>query len=271
MTFRVGSVMTMKLGRLGGVVAVLGALMCLGGQAHAADTLVDGYAGGMNFYPGGGDVIGDAATFDIFDLVASRANPNELTIKIDTNFADAPGSAAALSTGYGSLFITPGADAWHPTGVAPYPTDVYSPGEWTYAFTIPADPGSSSGAGALYATADGTVVLSNVNGDDVSYPNPGNNNYYFRQDQAVQFTAGPSATPLALGTWSVSPGALTFTINDGGLLGDDFAVSWAETCANDVIQGQISGAPEPASWSLMLLAVGLTGETLRRRRRQRLA
>ena len=65
MAFRVGSVMTMKLGRVGGVVAVLGALMCLGGQAHAADTLVDGYAGGMNFYPGGGDVIGDAATFDI--------------------------------------------------------------------------------------------------------------------------------------------------------------------------------------------------------------
>ena len=49
------------------------------------------------------------------------------------------------------------------------------------------------------------------------------------------------------------------------------AAMWAETCANDVIQGQISGAPEPASWALMMFAVGLIGQILRRRPRSALA
>ncbi len=257
--------------RLFGVGCALGALVCLSGQAHAADTLVDNYYGGSNFYPGGGDVIGEAKTFDIFDLVASRPNPDELIIRIDTNYAGVPGSSAALGTGYGALFFTPGADAWKPTGVAPYPTDTYKPGEWSYAFTIPAAPSAASGTGSLFDTADGAVVLSNVYGDPISYPNPGNNGYYFRQDQAVQFTPGAGAVSLAGGTWSISPGAVTFTIVDNGLLGDDFAVSWAETCANDVIQGQISGAPEPASWALMMFAVGLIGQIMRRRPRPALA
>ncbi len=263
-----GSIMSFRsFSGVRGLACAAAALVCLGGQAHAADTLVDNYAGGMNFYPGGGDVIGEASTFNISDLIASRPNPDELVIQIDTNFAGAPGTAAALGTGYGALFFTPGAHAWNPTGVAPYPTDTYTPGEWSYAFTIPAVPGSASGTGALYATGSGQVVLSNTYGDPTSYPNPGNNGYYFRQGQAVQFTPDASASALALGTWSVAPGSLTFTIDDNGLLGDDFAISWAETCANDVIQGQISGAPEPATWALLLLAVGLVGQALRRRSR----
>jgi len=32
---------------------------------------------------------------------------------------------------------------------------------------------------------------------------------------------------------------ITFTIPDGGLLGDSFALAWAMTCANDVIQGPV--------------------------------
>jgi hypothetical protein len=59
-------------------------------------------------------------------------------IVINTAYA---GAAGTDGTGYGALFITPGANAWHPNGSGPnYATDVYVPGEWQYAFTIPQVP-----------------------------------------------------------------------------------------------------------------------------------
>ena len=105
--------------------------------------------------------------------------------------------------------------------------------------------------------------MSNADGDPITYPSAGNNGYYFRQGQAVGFDPDADAVQLATGTWSEQPGSLTFTINDGGLVGDDFAISWAETCANDVIQGQVSSAPEPTEWTLLMLGVGGLGLRLR--------
>jgi hypothetical protein len=56
-------------------------------------------------------------------------------------------------------------------------------------------------------------------------------------------------------------------------LGNDFALSWAMTCANDVIQGQVdlpitthTDVPEPATWSMLLAGLLFAGVTRVRRR-----
>lgn len=235
--------------------------------AHAgAVTVQDNYYGGLNTY-NGADVIG-ASVFDIKDAVFQRigAGGNTLKVTIDTNYAGAPGTPAAETTGYGALFLTPGANAWNPVGPAPYSNDVYTPGEWAYALTMPMAPSVASGSASLYAVNSGTVVMSNVSGDPITYPFAGNPGYYFRQGQAVQFTPGQNANPLVTGGWQVNPGQLVFTINDNHLLGDNFAFSWAMTCGNDVIQGQVAGIPEPATWTIMIMGFGGIGAVLRRRR-----
>jgi hypothetical protein len=128
-----------------------------------------------------------------------------------------------------AVFITPSGDAWHSNESLPnYAADVYAPGQWTYAFFIPSKLSDSFGSGALYDTANGTVQLVNVNG----LPNP--SNWIFRDGQAVQFIPNQSAPPAG-GSWSLGVGTLTFDINDNGLLGDSFALSWAMTCGNDAI------------------------------------
>lgn len=250
-----------------GLAAVLALALALGASAaHASVTVLDNYYGGLNSY-NGADVIG-TAVFDVKDAVFQRigVGGNTLQVIIDTNYAGAPGTPDAETTGYGALFITPGMNAWNPVGPAPYSTDVYVPGEWAYALTVPMAPSTTSGSASLYAVSDGSVVMSNVLGDPITAPFGGNNGYYFRQGQAVQFTPGGSAVSLASGSWGVNPGQLVFTINDNHLLGDNFAFSWAMTCGNDVIQGQVAGVPEPATWALSIIGFAGTGAMLRRRR-----
>jgi hypothetical protein len=70
-----------------------------------------------------------------------------------------------------------------------------------------------------------------------------------------------------------------FSINDNGLLGNDFALSWAMSCANDVIQGIVnipssysgfsgSQTPLPAALPLFAGGLGLLGYLGRRRQRR---
>ena len=87
--------------------------------------------------------------------------------------------------------------------------------------------------------------MSNVNGDPVTNPHTGNNGFYFREGQAVQFDPGNGVNPVATGTWAVNAtsgsteGSIVFSIVDNGLLGNSFALLWAMTCANDVLQGEV--------------------------------
>ena len=254
-------------------------------------TLIDEYYGGANYYNNGGvtndaappsqaDVIGPTDVFDIISAEVERVGTggNTLQVTINTNYAGVPGTSAADGTGYGALFITPG--AWNPTGTGPhYSTDVYVDGEWKYAFTVPENPGpATSGTGGLYDTSKGQVVLSNVGGNPISYPNPGSPPYYFRQGQAVQYIPDPNISPLGTGTWSVDSAlhTLTFSIVDNNLLGNNFAVAWAMTCANDVIQGSVNlpdetqrltPTPLPAALPLFVSGGGLMAWLGRRKRR----
>ncbi len=149
---------------------------------------------------------------------------------------------------------------------APYATDVYHSGEWTYAFALPQLPSGNSGTANLYKTIDGTVQLANVDGNTVSWPTNPNSPWIFRDGQAVQFTPDQNAPAAATGSWSIGPGTITMDITDNGLFSDGFALSWAMTCANDVIQGQVAAVPEPSTWAMLLIGFAGLGFAGHRRR-----
>jgi hypothetical protein len=248
------------------LAAVIGAFFVGTRPAEAAVTLVDTYWGGRD-YLNYGDSIG-GGVFNIDSAVISRTGAGGSTLKVVINTAYA-GNAGTQGTGYGALFLTPGINAWQPTGSHPqYATDVYTPGEWAYAFTMPRTPGNVTGAGKLYAVQESRVIMSNSNGNTVSYPQPGNNGHIFREGQAVRYNGSGQAS-VAGGSWTVDASAhtITFLINDNGMLGGSFAMSWAMDCANDVIQGQVSGVPEPSTWAMMMIGfAGLSLVSARRRR-----
>jgi hypothetical protein len=289
-----------------GGVLVGFSVLALGFPASAAPfNLPDNYYGGLNTYnnnpPTTGDVIGDS-TFYITSADVSRAG-DTLSIVINTNFAGAPGTSPADGTGYGSLFLSPG--TWTPSGTSPYPTDKYTANEWQYAVTIPQNPGSGSigttssglyaiGGGATanlypantsvvqsYTTANGTVVMSNVNGDPVTYPGTAQPGYYFREGQAVRYTPGNGPIASTSATWAVNAllNTITFTIVDPtNIFGNSFALAWAMTCANDVIQGQVtlspghgesfSPTPLPAAFPLFAGGLGMIALLSRKRKKQ---
>ena len=176
---------------------------------------------------------------------------------------------------------------------------MYTPGEWTSAFVL-----GPSGQGTLYSTGTnpqaqvysggsnpgnvvssdktntGSIVMSNVNGNPITYPYGGNPGWFFRQGQAVLFepqgaptigdpgTSSWSEVDSVVGTSMTEPGVLTFLITDNFGLGDSFALSWAETCANGIIQGVVNLTPTPIPAALPLFAGGLSllGFLVRRRR-----
>lgn len=266
---------SLRISVYAGALAVLTAFASV--PARASYILQDTYYGGVDTWHYPSDVIGNPNVFGISSATIDRINNgNTLQITINTNYAGKPGTAAADTTGYGALFITPGTNAWTPQGTGPgYYTDTYQPGDWKYAASIPLDPNSNSGAGALYLTSGGSIVMSHVGSHYQTYPLDPSSPYYFRANQAVQFTPGRTQTAVAgtTETWSIGVGTITFSIDDNGLLGNDFALSWAMTCANDVIQGQVdlpitthTNVPEPATWSMLLAGLLFAGVTRVRRR-----
>ena len=148
-----------------------------------------------------------------------------------------------------------------------------------------------------YSTSNGKIIMSNVLADPVTVPNGGHTYYWFRQGQAVQYLPNdPSAVTSYNGnqtsvSWFVTPtifnsdgtvsagneGSITYTITDYGMLGDTFGLSWAMTCANDVVQGLITPSgtttetPLPSSVLLMSTVVGVGGFIGRWRKRRRAA
>lgn len=298
----------MRIFKSGTIAFAVAGLLSTGALADTTVTIQDQYFGGLDTYSGSGPHItgtvspaqysGDSIGNGIFNISQASftrsTDGNTLTVVITTAFAGYARTDAG--TAYGALFITPGKNIWSPQGTdsPTYATDTYQNGDWKYALTL--DPLTTSGnksglTTGLYETGGGalnsltpgkgTIVSSNVNGDAITAPLAGNPGYYFRANQAVQFT--PDGAPLHSGTVSVHTwqngdpgpagyGTITFTINDHDLLGYDFAFSWAMTCANDVIQGQVDippftrGVPEPSTWAMMILGFAGVGFMAYRRR-----
>jgi hypothetical protein len=279
-----------------GLLASVAAIGVQSSARAATATLTDNYYGGLNTY-NNADVIG-TSDFDIASATVGLTTTN-LTVTINTNYA---GQSGLDNTTYGSLFIGSSA-TWtsdHASQTPPYPNDQYTPGEWTYAVVANGTTtGSTDGLYAVgsgaetpnnypgynvpvsYTTSNGsTVVMSNVNGDPITYPNAGNPGWYFRQGQAVAFN--PSGLALSSGLLSIANGtSVTYSLNiDTALynsLKNGFALSWAMTCANDVIQGVVNfpggnGGPNPtplpAALSLFAGGLGLLGFVGSRRRKR---
>jgi hypothetical protein len=264
----------------------------------AANTI---YYGANNTY-NGQDVIG-TSTFNILSAVVTRTglNNNTLNIRINTNFAGAPAAGTSDGTTYGSLFLNP--VFWHVTGTAAdhYSADNFVSGNqnWAYAVTTPS---TGSGASSLYATGlaasgasgavvhnylatstpqyyttgDGSIYMSNVSGDPITYPGLGNPGFYFRQGQAVVFNPNNSDPALRSVTITMGNGSyIDYSIVDNGLLGNTFALAWDMTCANDVIQGLVTlgstdlqGTPLPAALPLFAGGLGVIGLLAGRRKRK---
>ena len=271
-------------------------------------TLTDNYYGAADSYNATPqDVIANTGdhTFDITNAVVTRTgvNNNTLDIRIYTNFAGAPAAGTSDGTTYGSLFLNP--VFWNVTGSSlnHYSSDNFVAGNknWEYAVTTPSTgsgtsnlyatglaftgasgagtPTDSHGVPQYYTTADGTIYMSNVNGNPLSAPATGNPGFYFRQGQAVVFNAFNSDPALGPVTITMVNGSyINYSIVDGGLLGNTFALAWDMTCANDVIQGLVTltstdlqGTPLPAALPLFAGGLGVIGMLARRRKQKNAA
>src|SRR5665213_1789355 len=161
--------MRIRVGMLALSSLLAGVTVVSYGSPARSITLTDTYYGGTNTYPGSGDVIsspGDS-TFNVDSADVTR-NGDKLDITIHTMYAGAPGTDG---TGYGSLFLTPGPDAYHPSGGGGpnFPNDTYNPGtigqpgQFQYVFTMPQFPASgsiSATPGALFSV--GNFVQANA-------------------------------------------------------------------------------------------------------------
>ena len=247
-----------RRGRLGPATFAAAAMMALSLPAKAT-TITDTYTGSDDTIPGHGtnqdaEVIGAVSDFGITSVDINYVGA-DLQIIINTFYA---GKSGLDGTTYGSLFLTPGGSG---------PSNAYAANpasQWLYAATI--GPNGSSG---LYKTSDGTISQSQDLTDS--------NHWYFRTGQPVVFNPGQNAEDYAPGsTWSIGTDTITFLLKDGGLLGSDFALSWAMTCANDVVWLQFAGPqreppppiPLPAAFPLFAFAVGGAGLAGRWRRRR---
>ena len=263
------------------------------------------YYGATNTY-NGADVIG-TSTFNIIDAVITRTGSgvgSSLNIIINTNFAGAPAAGTSDGTTYGSLFLNP--LVWSANNAnTNNTTDSFVLGNrnWAYAVTTPSTGSGASGLYATglaasgasgvgiatnfdgvpqsYATTGGQIILSNVSGNPITYPNLNNPGWYFRQGQAVQYKpTTPSQTVNFNGATSatvttVAGSSIDYVIVDNGLLGNTFALAWDMTCANDVIQGLVTlgnndllPSPLPAALPLFAGGLGFIGLLAGRRKRK---
>lgn len=152
-----------------------------------------------------------------------------------------------------------------------YLGDVYQTGDWSYAVkmtgTSTTKNGITTGTVALYkvlssavvtAGTAGGIVLSNVSGCAMNYSS--SNGCYYRAGEAVQYDPVNGQTAISTGTYTINADqSITYNFNDNDLLGNNFAISWAMTCANDIIQGRVS-LPEPGGLALLTFGfLGLAG------------
>lgn len=260
--------------------AIASLALTTGGVANAgafADTITDNYWGsdahGLN------DVIGDANVYDINSAKITRVN-DVLTITINTKFAGKAKSDlwaykennVAKGIGYGDVFLS---DTWNPVGTASdhYAADNASNSTiWDYGFSLDDRWNNNGGSFTLYKLKGATNALNTKNSE--SYINCTNNCIYRNGQEVAVNTAANNLANVSntgkTGSWTVVNGqSLQFTINVSGTdlaTFSSLAMHWGETCQNDVIEGVVRLTPLPGT--LPLLALGLAGLAVMRRRRQ---
>ena len=185
--------------------------------------------------------------------------------------------------GYGDLFL---AGSWTPYGDQPYGSDdTYTGTAWTYGFALDDRwmNENSAGTGTLYSLNSANYDNDNTtnNNPDVLLSDDFLTGGTFRNGQEVavdtseqNILSGNITAISGASSWNIDAASsrVNFLIDLTGtdlLLGDEIAVHWAFTCANDVIEGSY---PVNAPPILVLLAAGLASlagaTSLRRTRRQ---
>ena len=228
-----------------------------------------------------GDNIELAATDDygIEGMTVTRVG-NTLTISIDTEFAGkgdnnlfSGSTTGGTGIGYGDLFMS---GSWAPSGIAPYQFDDNSNGtQWLYGFSLDNRwQGIGAGTGMLYSLNGASNNANTLLSDDFMTSAIGT----YRDGQEVAVDTASSDTTSVGGnssSWSVNNSTVNFTIDLTGttLAGnnENFAFHWAMTCANDTIEGEVTGlAAIPLPASVWLMGSGLLGlvSIARRRRKQ---
>jgi hypothetical protein len=126
------------------------------------------------------------------------------------------------------------------------------------------------------------VVSSNFDGGTYSPTQISEMSWLLYQSESVWKTGGPGEAPdlaaLQLASWEIGTPAATFTGLDPGVQALTAAymsdaiehpgASVVQYSSPLGIQGQIGVVPEPATWTLVMLGVGLIGAGLRMAQRQ---
>jgi len=232
--------------------------------AAVPTTIIDNYVGSDS--NGYGDVIGSTDNFQISGMDVALSG-SMLSVSIFTNFAGKGDDGlftsltAGAGIGYGDLFL---GSSWTPFGSSPYDADGNSNGtHWTYGFALDNrwwnGTDASGGSGTLYQLNGAT------NADNALLSEEFLTGGVFRNGQEVAVDTN-GQTAVGSGSWSVIDGtSINFTLDLSAtdlLNGNEIALHWGFTCANDVIEGAFS-VPEPGM--LVLLASGLLGIGLRYR------
>lgn len=260
-------------------VAALLVLANVPGIAAAA-TIIDNYWGGIDPRSKPNDVLGAESVFDTKSMEVNRDASGKLVVTVHTNFAGMAGTDKSLGYGYGALFFSTTGVTLTGSALDHYVNDKYTAGRFDYAFVIPENPGKNVTSGTFGANdANGGLFELKADGTDVRLATPLKADHRVRLGQAVQYINDGTQTSEAGGSWSIDKlnKTISFIIEDGGLLGTDFAVSWAMTCGNDVIIGNVDlpdggpgpgpdPVPLPAGFILFATGAAAWGLLSRRRR-----
>lgn len=221
----------------------------------------DNYIGANDH--GHGDVIGNVNNFEINFLTANIVG-SVLTVSINTTFAGKGDdglfsglTASGNGIGYGDLFLS---SNWNPFGAPGYVNDDADNGTlWSHGFSLDDRymNENTAGSGVLYSLNSQNNQSDILMSDDFLTSGTFRNNQEVAVDRNSQ---GVSA--VTTGIWSITNDTVDFEIDLSGtglLNGDELAMRWELTCANDVIEGTIDVSNVPVPAAIWLFGSGLLG------------